>query len=404
MAATYDVVAANRAGHERVHRYTADDPLAPGSAVRLEGRDWLIERIDETADPPQAIAKPGRYRMRLRHPDGREEIGAFRRFRPDRPGEGHQFTTIEDGGPVSWVVSGERLATDEAGEPYLDLLAERDYGEYESLPDHQLEHAMARDDDAGDVPAALTRAEQAGLAVELVALDAGETPDWDEAVRYVDALELEEIEDDLLELCGVRPGTDSRSTWLATVKTRLSEDLAQFREDVETAHDQIEEWEFRDGRIFASVGSEDDESAPDRGHGWMCRLADSGVLGRRRLRAGAQGRAAEPLNPLSVSAVVRYRDLTCSLRAATIARMRALRGFVAVLSLLALVAVAGAVPASADNPSEDVTLSQAPEPVTVGQAGRVHDHLHQHPDLQQHPGQGSDPERDERDLGDALDR
>ena len=98
-------------------------------------------------------------------------------------------------------------------------------------------------------------------------------------MRYVDALELEEIEDDLLELCGVRPGTDSRSTWLATVKTRLSEDLAQFREDVESAHDQIEEWEFRDGRIFASVGTEDDESAPDRGHGWMCRLADSGVLG-----------------------------------------------------------------------------------------------------------------------------
>ncbi len=279
MAATYDVVAANRAGHERVHRYTTDDPLAPGSAVRLEGRDWLIERIDETADPPQAIAKPGRYRMRLRHPDGREELGAFRRFRPDRPGEGHQFTTIEDGGPVSWVVSGEQLAADEAGEPYLDLLAERDYGEYESLPDHQLEHALARDDDAGDIPAALTRAEQAGLAVELVALDAGETADWDEALRYVDALELEEIEDDLLELCGVRPGTDSRSTWLATVKTRLSEDLAQFREDVESAHDQIEEWEFRDGRIFASVGTEDDESAPDRGHGWMCRLADSGVLG-----------------------------------------------------------------------------------------------------------------------------
>jgi len=45
--------------------------------------------------------------------------------------------------------------------------------------------------------------------------------------------------------------------------------------------------------------------------------------------------------------------------------MRALRGYVAVLSVLALGAVAGAVPASADNPSEDVTLSQAPEPVTV---------------------------------------
>ena len=45
--------------------------------------------------------------------------------------------------------------------------------------------------------------------------------------------------------------------------------------------------------------------------------------------------------------------------------MRALRGFVAVLSLLALAAVAGALPASADCPTEDVTLSQAPDPVTV---------------------------------------
>ena len=106
MADTYDVVASNRAGHERVHRYTADDPLAPGSAVRLEGRDWLIERIDETADPPRAIAKPGRYRMRLRHPDGREEIGAFRRFWSERPVEGHQVTPIEVGGPVSWFVNG----------------------------------------------------------------------------------------------------------------------------------------------------------------------------------------------------------------------------------------------------------------------------------------------------------
>lgn len=279
MAATYDVVAANRAGHERVHRYTAEEPLAPGAAVRLEGRDWLIERIDESADPPRAIARPGRYRMRLRHPDGREELGAFRRFRADRPVDGHQFTTVENGEPVSWVVVDERLAADDAGDPYLDLVAERDYGEYDSLPDHQLEHALARGDDESAIPTALTRAEQAGLAIELVALDAGEAPDWDEAGRYVDALELEEVEDDLLELCGVRPGSDPRSTWLATVKTRLSEDLARFREDVESTHEQIEEWGFRDGRIFASVGSEDDESAPDRGHGWMCRLADSGVLG-----------------------------------------------------------------------------------------------------------------------------
>ena len=33
-----------------------------------------------------------------------------------------------------------------------------------------------------------------------------------------------------------------------------------------------------DGRVFASVGSPDDEADPDAGHGWMCRLLDSSVL------------------------------------------------------------------------------------------------------------------------------
>ena len=43
--------------------------------------------------------------------------------------------------------------------------------------------------------------------------------------------------------------------------------------------DQIEQWGFRGGRIFASVGSYDDEVDPNSGHGWMCRLADGGALG-----------------------------------------------------------------------------------------------------------------------------
>ena len=89
---------------------------------------------------------------------------------------------------------------------------------------------------------------------------------------------LEEIEDDLLELCGVDPDKDPRGTWLETVKSRLRWDLAQFRADVERDEDQIEQWSFRDGRIFASIGSPDDEADPLSGHGWMCRLVDAGVL------------------------------------------------------------------------------------------------------------------------------
>jgi hypothetical protein len=197
------------------------------------------------------------------------------------PRAGHSFATYEEGQPVSWEVIEERLALDEQGEPYVELVAQRDYGELEGdVPDHELEHAVAREED--ELPegarAAVARAGQAGLSVELVALEPGEEPDWEEAERYVDALALELLEDDLIELCGIDPDRDPRETWLDTVKERLRSDVARFRADVEGDHDEIEDWDFRDGRIFASVGTPDDEADPDKGHGWMCRLVDSGVL------------------------------------------------------------------------------------------------------------------------------
>lgn len=149
-----------------------------------------------------------------------------------------------------------------------------------ALPDHELEHALARSE--ADLPeaalATFDRAQAEGLALELGALEPGEVRDWEEAERYIDAHILEEIEDDLFELCGVDPRA-RRETWLSTAKDRLRTDLERFRTDIEGDHDEIEEWEFLDGRIFASAGSPDDEADPDLGHGWMCRLLDSGALG-----------------------------------------------------------------------------------------------------------------------------
>ena len=277
MTVRYEILHVNRAGRELVHQYTSDASLAPGSILRLEGRDWLVERVEDG----RLHVEPARYRLRLRHPDGREEVGAFRRFRPDAPRVGHTFTTLENGLPVSWQVADERLARDDRGKPYLDLTAERDYGELEEqpdLPEHELEHALARDEDREAAAATFARAEQEGLFVELVALEPGEAPEWDEAARYVDALIIEEIEDDLLELCGVDPGRDPRETWLGIVKERLRTDLERLRADVEGDHDEIEEWDFRDGRIFAAVGSFEDESNPNKGHGWMVRLVDASAL------------------------------------------------------------------------------------------------------------------------------
>jgi hypothetical protein len=285
----YEVVAETRAGKPRVHPYASEEPLEPGDVLRLEGRYWLVESIDASGEPPRAVAKPARYRIRLQHPAGGEELGAFRRYRPDAPQLGHTFTTIDEGQPVSWQVTDERLASDENGDPYLELLAERDYAEIEELPDHELEHALASR--AQQLPesatATLSRAEAAGLSVELVALEPGELPDWAEARTYLDVLGLEEVEDDLLELCGVDPARDPQDTWLETVKERLRADLESFRADVDGVHDEIEEWEFLDGRIFAAVGSFDDESDPSSGYGWMCRLVDAGALaaaGFRRVR------------------------------------------------------------------------------------------------------------------------
>ena len=242
-----------------------------------------IDEPDGDSGLPRANAKPARYRLRLRHPDEREELGALRRFRPGSPGLGHAFTMIEAGQPISWQVMDEQLAYDEAGEPFLDLVAERDYAEAEGdIPDHELEHTLERERDEG-LPAAaeatIARAAEQGLDLELVALDPGEEPDWPESERYIDALIFEEIEDDLFEQCGVDVDRDPRETWLTTVKERLLADLDAFRNDIDGNHDEIEEWDFRGGRIFASVGSYEDEFDPNSGHGWLCRLVDSGALG-----------------------------------------------------------------------------------------------------------------------------
>jgi hypothetical protein len=276
----YEVVAHTRAGNERIHRYASEEPLQPGQVVRIEGRYWLIEHVHRDAEPPRALARPARYRIRLRHPDSREELGALRRYRPDAPRLGHSFTTIEDRQPVSWEIAAEGLARDEQGEPYIDLLAERDYAELEQLPDHELEHALASRAQRLPTEATelLARAGSADLSVELVALEPGELPDWDAAREYIDALTLVEIEDDLLELCGVDPDRDPRETWLTTVKDRLLADLGSFRADVEGDHDEIEVWDFLDGHVLAAVGDFDDEADPDSGFGWLSRLVDAGAL------------------------------------------------------------------------------------------------------------------------------
>jgi hypothetical protein len=278
----YEIATVNRAGIVHRHVYASAEPLRSGDVLRLEGRFWIIATIDPSGErKAKATAEPARYRIRLRYPDGHEEVGAMRRFRPDAPGIGHSFVTSSGNGPVSWAVVDDQLDRDDDGS-FKSLTAERDFAEVEDIADHDLEHELARHADESlpeEAEALIARAARENLELELVVLDPGEEPSWDDAARFLEALILEEIEDDLLEQCGVDTKNDPRDTWLATVKERLRSDLASFRRDVEELHDQIEQWTYRDARVFASVGTFEDEADPESGHGWLCRLLDASVLG-----------------------------------------------------------------------------------------------------------------------------
>ena len=165
MSVTYELVTRSPAARERIRQYASEEPLSQGEVLQLGGRFWLVESIDPPdgeSDVPRATAKPARYRLRLRHPDEREELGALRRFRVGSPRLGHALTTLEAGQPISWQVVEEQLARADDGEPFLDLIAERDYAEAEGeLPDHELEHALERERDEGlpsDAETAIARA------------------------------------------------------------------------------------------------------------------------------------------------------------------------------------------------------------------------------------------------------
>jgi hypothetical protein len=105
-------------------------------------------------------------------------------------------------GPVSWQVVDAQLDRDDEG-PFLSLTAERDFAEVEDIPDHDLEHELAEHaDDSLPEEAEALIARAARESLELVVLDPGEEPSWDDAARFLEALILDEVEDDLLESSG----------------------------------------------------------------------------------------------------------------------------------------------------------------------------------------------------------
>ena len=278
MAVAYEIVTRNGAGHEHVRRYTSEDELAPGSVLVLGGRGWLVDEVEGE----RVQARPARYRLTLRHPDGREEGSASRRYAADAPTLGHRLTTLAGGAPVSWTVVEQRLAHDDAGEPFVESIAERDYTEADSLPDHQLEHAL--DWDLAVAASTLARAQAAGLAAELVALEPGEAPGLGRGVALPRGADPRGD-----------PGRPARARRRRHPQ-RPAGDLARHGQAAPPRRPGRLPGRHRgrrgrdrgvgvpDGRVFAATGAPADEASPLSGYGWMSRLVDASVLGAAGFR------------------------------------------------------------------------------------------------------------------------
>ncbi len=207
----YELVHTSRTGTERVHPFATDEPLEPGSFVRYEGRYWLIERLDGS----RAIAKPGRYRLELRHPRrprrGRRLPPLPARRAGDRPHVHH--CRGRTAGELGGARTGGSLTTSRTSRTSSSSRTATTRSSTRTSPttSSSTRSPAARSSELpASVEEAFARAEREGLSAELVALDPGEEPDWTEAASSIDALILEEIEDDLIEQCGVDPRTDPR--------------------------------------------------------------------------------------------------------------------------------------------------------------------------------------------------
>ena len=291
-----------RSGKERVHPYTSEEPLAPGDVVRYEGRDWLVERLDGTRVAAEAGALPAAATA-PRRARGARRVPALPARRS--PGRAHLQHAR---GRAAGELAGRRRAArrrDEHGEPVPrpDRRArlQRARGRAAACPSTSSStRSRARTTPRGGGrgagarrgggPVRRARRARAGRGARLgrgrgVHRRARARGDRGRPARALRRRTPTAIR--------ARRGSTPSRSGCAPISSGSGH-------DVEGDHDEIEEWEFRDGRIFAAVGSFEERGGP----GQRTRLDDPA---RRRGRARPRPASPGSARPSSRSRSIRAR-------------------------------------------------------------------------------------------------
>src|SRR5919204_3200296 len=191
MPRTYEFVHVNRLGHRLTHELVSDDTLEPGAIIRSEGRGWIVDRVEDS----RVFLEPARYRLScatltaIWRPARSAASGPMRRALATR--SARSSTTRRSAG--SWSRSVSRVTTTASRSTSSPPTGTtRSATSRRACPSTSWSTPLRVTTISARPRQGLAEAAEAGLPVELVALEPEEAPDWDEGRRCIDALMIED--------------------------------------------------------------------------------------------------------------------------------------------------------------------------------------------------------------------
>ena len=270
--------------------------------MTLDGRDWLVDAVEE-GDTARVVAKPARYRLRLRHPDGREELGAFRRMRAGQPATRPLVHDARGRGSRQLGASSRRRSptTSRTSRSSTSSPSATTARPRATCPTTS---SSTRSPASADGSGRRQGVDRRGDALRACRSSSPRSSRTRRRTgRRLAATSRPSVSTRSRTTCSScaasTRGDDSEGTWLETVQARLRDDLESFSADVEGDHDEIEEWDFhRRPRLRLRGLGPDDEVRPRQGSRLDVPPPRRRCARRRRLRsrpkAGARGARLVP--------------------------------------------------------------------------------------------------------------